>query len=67
MVEKGVYELERLDDIYKKKTEELDKQHREIVKNFEDLENKVSFNTFIMMILVRTQHWGWHTHVYYKL
>ncbi|VVC28951.1 C2 domain,PH domain-like,PLC-like phosphodiesterase, TIM beta/alpha-barrel [Cinara cedri] len=40
MVEKGVNERVRLAQIYEKKTEELKKQHEDIVQNFYDLKNK---------------------------
>lgn len=42
MVEKGVNERVRLAQIYKKKTEELEKEHEEIRQSFNDLKNKVS-------------------------
>lgn len=51
MVEKGVNERVRLTQIYEKKTEELKKQHEEIVQNFIDLKNKVSQQT------IRTLHY----------
>lgn len=42
MVEKGVNERVRLAQIYKKKEDELEKQHEEIRQSFNDLKNKVS-------------------------
>lgn len=43
MVEKGVHERVRLKELYRRKQEELERQHAEVRAKFEEERNKVFF------------------------